>query len=214
MHCKKFITILLTLLMTLVCLAGPKQKDALSHVKFGKWRIVSLVPTGLRSMRVGVEMEAKNDTTAFMLQDVKMDFFRKGKPFVEGVCEEIVVPKGTSTVRLSGDFELADEVSLWSAVTSLKNADPSEFTVNVDLNVISSKGRKIAWSQNDISVGSLAGKKSDKKTDRKTDGEEVSMADTPASTTAKPAGKPASQNADQPKQTTKKKRPWWQFWKK
>ena len=195
--------------MALVCLAGPKQKGALSHIKFGKCRIVSLVPTGLRSVRVGVEMETKNDTTAFTLQDVKMDFFRKGTPFVEGVCEEVVVPKGTSTVRLSGDFELADEVTLWSAVTSLRNADPSEFSVNVDLNVIPDKGRKIAWSQKDISVATLVGKKTDKKT-----GGQVSTADTPASTAAKPAGKPASQKADQPKQTTKKKRPWWQFWKK
>ena len=165
MHCKRIITVLLALLMAISSLAGPKQKNALSHIKFGKCRIVSLVPTGLRSVRVGVEMETKNDTTAFTLQDVKMDFFRKGTPFVEGVCEEVVVPKGTSTVRLSGDFELADEVTLWSAVTSLRNADPSEFTVNVDLNVIPDKGRKIAWSQKDISVGSLAGKKTGKKTD-------------------------------------------------
>ena len=193
----------------LVCLAGPKQKSALSHIKFGKCRIVSLVPTGLRSVRVGVEMEAKNDTAAFKLQDVKMLIFRKGAPFVEGVCEEVTVPKGSSTVRLSGDFELAEEVTLWSAVTALRNSDLSEFTANVDLNVISEKGRKIAWSQKDIAVSSLSGKKTGKKADG-----QVSTVDTPASTAAKPAGKPAQQNADQPRQTTKKKRPWWQFWKK
>lgn len=203
--------------MALACLAGPKQKDALSHVKFGKCRIVSLVPTGLRSVRIGVEMETKNDTSAFTLQDVKMDIFRKGAPFVEGVCEEVIVPKGTSTVRLTGDFELAEEVTLWSAVTTLKNADPSDYTANVDLNVIPDKGRKVAWSQKDINIGSLASKKSDKKDDKKADKKadtQVSTADTPASTAAKPADKPASQKAAQPKQTTKKKRPWWQFWKR
>lgn len=213
MHCKRLITLLSALLIALVSLAGPKQKSALSHIKFGKCRVVSLVPTGLRSVRASLELEAKNDTSAFQLQDVKLTIFRKGEPFADGSCDGFSVPKGTSKVNLTGEFELCDNMSLWSAVTALRNPDLSEFTGDVDLTVVVDKGRKVAWSQKGISIGDLAGKSTDKKDDKKTDSR-VSTADTPASTSAKQAGEPVPQKPNQPKQTTKKKRPWWQFWKK
>ena len=206
MHCKKLISIFLTLLTVVTLSAGPKQKNALSHIKFGKFRIVSFVPTGLRTVRAGVEIETKNDTAAFQLQDLKLTIFRKGAPFVDGVCEEVTVPKGTSKVRVTGEFELCDDVSLWSAVTALRDPDYSEFTGNVDLTVVADKGRKVAYSQKDISLSSLGGKKADQKANAK-----VSTSD---GVTNSPA-KSAPSQTDRSKQTAKpKKRPWWQFWKK
>ena len=214
MRWKGLIITLFACMTVAAAAAGPKHRDALSHIKFGKCRIVSLVPTGLRSVRIGVELETKNDTLTFTLQDVKMDIFRKGASFVEGVCEEVTVPKGTSTIRLTGDFELAEEVTLWQAATVLRNADPSDFTANVDLNVLRDTGRKVAWSQKDINIGTLVGKKTDKKDDKKAD-TQVTPPDTPASTVTNPSDTPAPKKADQPKQTTKKKkRRWWQFWKR
>ena len=218
MHRKRLIITLLCLLATLTVLAGPKSKDALSHIKFGKCRIVSIVPTGLRSVRAGVEFETRNDTTAFLLQDVKLAIFRKGEPFAEGLCEEVSVPKGASKVRVTGEFELCDEVSLWSAVSALRNPDFSEFSGNVDLTVVSGKGRKYAYSEQNISMGSLGVRPTNRKADVKgesSDGktssgkEQVSEPDKRAETTAKPSEPPAAQ-----KQKKARKRPWWQFWKK
>lgn len=206
MHCKKLISLFLTLLTVFTLSAGPKQKNALSHIKFGKCKIVSFVPTGLRSVRAGIEIEAKNDTAAFQLQDVKLTVFRKGSPFVDGVCEEVTVPKGTSTLRLTGEFELCDDVSLWSAVSALRDPDLSEFTGNVDLTVVADKGRKVAYSQKNISLSSLSGRKVEQKADGK-----VSTGNGAAKSTASPA----PQKTERSKQTAKpQKRPWWQFWKK
>lgn len=207
---KRFIIILLAVFTALSAAAGPK--DAMKHIKFGKCRIVSLVPTGLRSVRAGVELETKNDTLAFQLQDVKLMIYRKGEPFVEGVCDEISVPKGPSKVRVTGDFELCDDVSVWSAATALRNADLSEFTGDVDLTVVNAKGRKVAYSQKDVSMGSITGQK---KTEKKAD-TQVATADTGSKSSATTtSAKPSTQKAEQPKPTKKtKKRPWWQFWKK
>ena len=212
MH-KKLIIVLLALLTALAAVAGPKQKTALQHIKFGKCRIVSLVPTGLRSVRAGVEFETKNDTSAFLLQDVKLTIFRKGEPFVDGLCNEISVPKGSSKVRVTGDFELCDGVSTWSAVMALRTPDLSEFSGDVDLTVVGDKGRKIAYSQKDISIGTFGGQTAGKKADT-----QVASADG----AAKSGNGQVSSSADkqtpkaaQPKQSKNtKKRPWWQFWKK
>ena len=206
---KRLIIILLALFAALSAVAGPK--DAMKHIKFGKCRIVSLVPTGLRSVRAGVELETKNDTSAFQLQDVKLMIYRKGEPFVEGICDEISVPKGSSKVRVMGDFELCDDVSVWSAATALRNAGFSEFTGDVDLTVVNAKGRKVAYSQKDVSMGTLTGQK---KTDKKTD-TQVASAETGTKASVTTSAKPSTQKAEQPKQTKKTKiRPWWQFWKK
>ena len=202
--------------------AVPEPKDVLSHIKFGKCRIVSIVPTGLRSVRAGVELEARNDTSAFTLQDVRLALFRKGEPFAEGVCEEVSVPKGASKVRVTGDFELCDEVSLWTAVSTLRNADLSEFTGNVDLTVVSGKGRKYAYSEKNLSMGSLGVPTTDRKAEGKADAkvassegkvpsgkEQVTVPDKRVEPTPKQADQPAAA-----KQKKARKRPWWQFWKK
>lgn len=206
---------IVTLLLTVIAVAAPQSRRPakLEHIKFGKCRIVSMTPTGLRSVRAGVEMETRNDTSAFVLEDVKLTIFRKGKPFVEGFCGEIKVPKGSSTVRATGEFELCDDVSLLSAVKVLSDPDMSEFTGDVDMTVVNAKGRKVAYSQQGVSMGSFSGKP--KVESRKT---ETAQADvrteqkdvkTGEKASPKDSGKTA---ADKTKKT--RKRPWWQFWKK
>ena len=168
---------------------------------------MSFVPTGLRSARASVELEAKNDTSAFTLQDVKLLVYWKGSPFVEGICDEVTVPKGTSKVQLTGEFDLCDDVSVWSAVTALKNPDLSEFTGDIDMTVVSDKGRKIAWSQQGLSLG---GKPADKKTEP-----QVASTNGKDAPSVKPSASSPAQKADGSKPSSKpKKRPRWQFWKR
>lgn len=207
MNCRRLIITLLAMLTALAALAGPKQKNALQHIKFGKCRIVSFVPTGLRSVRASVELEAKNDTLAFTLQDVKLLVYRKGQPFVEGVCDEVTVPKGSSKVLVAGEFELCDDVSVWSAVTALRNPDLSEFTGDVDLTIVADRGRKIAWSQQGLSLG---GKPAEKKSDV-----QVASADGKDAPSVQPSAPSATPKADNSRPSAKpRKRPWWQFWKR
>ena len=213
MRWKAFI---LTLLLAVVAAAAPQSKRPakLDHIKFGKCRIVSLTPTGLRSVRAGVELEARNDTSAFVLEDVKLTVFRKGKPFVEGVCGEIHVPKGKSTVRATGEFELCEDVSIITAVKVLSNPDMSEFTGDVDMTVVNSKGRRIAYSQTGVSMGSFGSTKP-KDEERKTETSQTTAqtkqkdVQTAEKTTSKDSGKAPAEKSKKPK-----KRPWWQFWKK
>jgi len=206
---------IVTLLLTVIAVAAPQPRRPakLEHIKFGKCRIVSMTPTGLRSVRAGVEMETRNDTSAFVLEDVKLTIFRKGKPFVEGVCGEIKVPKGSSTVRATGEFELCDDVSLLSAVKVLSNPDMSEFTGDVDMTVVNAKGRRIAYSQQGVSMGSFSSKSKtgDKKTE--TAQADVQTTQKDVKTGEKSSPKETGKAATDKTQKTKK-RPWWQFWKK
>ncbi len=205
-----------TLLLTVVALAAPQSKRPakLEHIKFGKCRIVSMTPIGLRSVRAGVEMEARNDTSAFVLEDVKLTIYRKGKPFVEGFCGEIKVPKGSSTVRATGEFELCDDVSVLTAVKVLSNPDMSEFTGDVDMTVVNAKGRRIAYSQTGVSMGSFSGgkpKDGERKNGTVQTGTQTAQKDvkTGEKPTSKDSGKAPAEKSRKPK-----KRPWWQFWKK
>lgn len=201
--------------------AGPDTKDALGHLKFGKCRIVSFIPTSMRSAKAGLELETRNDTSAFRLQDVKITVYRSGQPFVEGVCGEVSVPKGTSKVRVSGEFDLCDEVSAWSALMAIRDSDLSDFTGDLSMTVVSQKGRKIAYSQKNLSMDSFGGRLTDRKTSEtvasvdgnaKTGVEEISVPETGTKPSLKTADKPSSQKANKTKKT--RKRRWWQFWKK
>lgn len=204
----RFKVFILTLFLTVVAMAAPQTKRTakLEHIKFGKCRIVSMVPKGMRSVRAEVELEARNDTSAFVLEDVKLLIFRKGEPFVEGFCGEINVPKGTSKVRASGNFELCDDVSVIEAVKVLSNPDMSEFTGNVDMTVVNAKGRRIAYSQQGLSIGSGGAKPKagQQKPETVQKGTQTARKDV-----AKDAGKASSAPAKKAK-----KRPWWQFWKR
>ena len=213
MRWKEFI---ITLFLAVIAVAAPQSKRPakLDHIKFGKCRIVSMTPTGLRSVRAGIEMEARNDTSAFVLEDVKLTVYRKGKPFVEGFCGEINVPKGKSTVRATGEFELCDDVSVITAVKVLSNPDMSEFTGDVDMTVVNAKGRRIAYSQTGVSIGSFNDgkpKAGDQKTTTVQTGSQTAQKDvkTEEKPASKDSGKAASEKSRKPK-----KRPWWQFWKK
>ena len=196
----RFKVFILTLFLTVLAVAAPQARRAakLEHIKFGKCRIVSMTPKGLRSVRAEVELEAKNDTAAFVLEDVKLLIFRKGEPFVEGFCGEIKVPRGSSKVHASGDFELCDDVSVIEALKVLNNPDMSEFSGNVDMTVVNAKGRRIAYSQQGLSMGSGGAKP--KTVQPKTE----------------PAQKEVQADRKEVKEPSKKpkKRPWWQFWKR
>ena len=206
---------ILTLFLAVVAVAAPQAKRSakLDHIKFGKCRIVSMVPKGLRSVRAEVELEARNDTSAFMLEDVKLLIFRKGEPFVEGVCGDITVPKGTSKVRASGDFELCEDVSVIEAVKVLSNPDMSEFTGNVDMTVVNSKGRRIAYSQQGLSMGSGGGKPKVDEQKKETAQKGVQAAQKDVKESAKASTKDTGKASAQKAKKTKK-RPWWQFWKR
>ena len=61
MRLKVFI---LTLFLTVVAMAAPQTKRTakLEHIKFGKCRIVSMVPKGMRSVRViGLPVQPERD---------------------------------------------------------------------------------------------------------------------------------------------------------
>jgi hypothetical protein len=70
----RFKVFILTLFLTVLAVAAPQARRAakLEHIRFGKCRIISMTPKGLRSVRAEVELEAKNDTAAFVLEDVKL----------------------------------------------------------------------------------------------------------------------------------------------
>ena len=56
----RFKVFILTLFLTVLAVAAPQARRAakLEHIRFGKCRIISMTPKGLRSVRAEVELEA------------------------------------------------------------------------------------------------------------------------------------------------------------
>lgn len=206
---------LLLAFLPAVVLAAPGKKLPVEQIRFGKYRIVSVVPTGFRSVRANIEMEVRNDTSDFLLQDVALTVFRKGNPFLEGACEDIRVTRGVSKVSAVGEFELCQDVGLWSALKALRDLDMGEYSSDIQLTVVSGKGKKYAYAQQGVSMASLG--QAPKKAVKESPGnkEVPQKVETPEKTekpkeTIQP-DKP-SKKADQPAKKTRRWR--WRFWKK
>ena len=218
MRSKLYLFLLLAFLPA-VALAAPGKKLPVEQLRFGKYRIVSVVPTGFRSVRANIEMEVRNDTSDFLLQDVALTVFRKGNPFLEGACGEIRVSKGVSRVSAVGEFELCPDVGLWSALKALRDLDMGEYSGDIQLTVVSEKGKRYAYAQQGVSMASLgqSPEKAVKEVPRKKE-EVPQTVDAPGKTevpreTVRPdSPEKKEKKADPPAKKTRRWR--WRFWKK
>lgn len=155
------LTLLLAILVTL--LGGQPAKAQLSRLHFRNYRITSIVPSSFRSVRGSVEVTLTNDTTAFTMSDIHGLVYRNGKPFVQGVCNDTHVARGTVTVRPAGTVQLCDSVSVWTVLRCMVNFDPDEYTGDLSMNIRDAKGHTRTYAKQGLPVGQLLNNKLKKK---------------------------------------------------
>ena len=135
----------------------------LSRLHFRNYRITSIVPSGFRSVRGAVEVTLTNDTTAFTMTNIQGIVYRNGRPFVEGVCNDTYVPRGTITVRPTGSVRICDSVSLWTVLRCMVDFDPDEYTGDLSMLITDAKGNQRTYAKEGVPVGKLLNNKLKKK---------------------------------------------------
>ena len=155
------LTLLLAMLVTL--LGGQPARAQLSRLHFRNYRITSIVPSSFRSVRGSVEVTLTNDTTAFTMSDIQGLVYRNGKPFVQGVCNDTHVGRGTVTVRPTGTVRLCDSVSLWTVLRCMVDFNPDEYSGDISMLITDTKGNQRTYAKESVPVGKLLNNKLKKK---------------------------------------------------
>ena len=146
---------LLLALVAILALSVPSAQAQLSRLKFGKYRITSIVPSSFRSVRGSVEVTVTNDTTSFLMKDITGIIYRNGEPFVEGVCSDVRVVKGTSTVEPVGTVRICEGVSVWSVLRCMVDLNIEEFTGDLSMTLIDAKGHTRPLKKEGVSVAEV-----------------------------------------------------------
>ncbi len=134
--------------------AAPAQAQ-LSKLHFGKYKIAAIRPQGFTSASGAIEVEVANDSTAFDMRNISGVIYRNGKPFVQGVCEDMHVESGSSVVRAEGMVSLCPGVSLWSLLGLLFSFDINEFTGDIEMDIQNAKGKVEHYEKKGFSVAAL-----------------------------------------------------------
>ena len=146
--------LLLVLLAALVLVSTPAQAQ-LSRLKFGKYKITSVVPASFRSVKGSAEVAVTNDTTSFLMKDISGVIYRNGEPFVKGTSSDIRVLHGASVISATGHVSLCDGVSVWNVIRCMVDFNPEEFTGNLTMTVIDAKGNRRLVKKEGLSVAEV-----------------------------------------------------------
>ncbi len=138
------------LLMMLFC--APPARAQLSRIRFHSYKITSVVPSTVNSIRGAVEFVLTNDTTSFTMSDIHGIIYRNGKPFVHGFCNDTHVRQGEVTVRPAGTVQLCDSVSLWDVFRNLSDLQLDEYTGDLEMIITDAKGKSRTYSKKGIPV--------------------------------------------------------------
>ena len=141
-------------LLFLVATASPAQAQ-LSKLHFGKYKIAAIHPQGFTSASGAIEIAVTNDSTAFDMKNISGVIYRNGQPFVQGVCQDLHVDEGTSTVRAEGMVSLCSGVSVWALLGLLFSFDINEFTGDIKMTILNAKGKEEAYEKKGFSIAAL-----------------------------------------------------------
>ena len=134
--------------------AAPAQAQ-LSKLHFGKYKIAAIRPQGFTSASGAIEVEVTNDSTAFDMRNIAGIVYRNGKPFVQGVCQDLHVKPGASLVRAEGMVSLCPGVSVWTLLGLLFSFDINEFTGDIEMDIQNAKGEIERYEKKGFSIAAL-----------------------------------------------------------
>lgn len=148
---KRFILTALTVIMT-VCLAGcGKIKD----ISITSCDIVSISPSGLRSLNGVFLVGIHNPVFKFAVSDIQGTVYHKGTAIIDFTANGFEVQKKSDDKhRISGIAELRPEISLLSALALLKDLNADSYTVDVSARV-KAEGIKMTISRKGMPLSSF-----------------------------------------------------------
>ena len=125
--------LILALVLITSCFIAEAQYFTGFSIK--SYRISSVWPTSFRSLRGSVTASIGNTGDTRKMSGITAKVYRNGKPFAQGVCEDVTFYKGTSTYTLNGEVKLSDGVSTWDAIAAALSFRVSEYTIDFTVNI-------------------------------------------------------------------------------
>ena len=151
MNGRKIILILVAVVLV-VCSAAPKRNPVAGLWVTG-YSIQSIRPSSTRSLTGTVTVTVRNSGIGRSLTNVSATLYRGGTMVARGKCSDMQFPAGTTDVRVNGQVQLCEGVSIWRAMKDAISFKPSEYTADVVCSVVDANGRAETFVRRGIPVG-------------------------------------------------------------
>ena len=149
---KIYVALLSAMMLVLISLPAQAQ---LSNLHFGGYSITSIRPHSFSSVGGSVKVTVRNDTTAFVMQDINGKIYKLGTPMVQGHAADVSVPRGLSEVSVSGEASLCEGVGIWTILRCLIGFNINDYTADVSMTVIDEEGHTRIFVEEGMSVAAI-----------------------------------------------------------
>lgn len=152
---KRFLAIVLAVLMSV----GTMDAVSLRKIKIVDYSVKSIRPQGLRAINGVIEFKFVNSGRRDVdVREVKGTLYTSdNKVFAIGVCENVLIAKGASTVPVTGVATLGDGVSILELLKRL-NFDPKDYTVDISISTANRRGKISRFEKKKIPLTAILGK--------------------------------------------------------
>ena len=149
---KRIIVIVVVAVMGLV--AEPARAQ-LSNLHFGGYSITSIRPQSFSAVSGSGHVTVTNDTTAFVMQNIKGIVYKLGTPMVQGRAGDVFVPRGKSDVSVNGEASLCEGISIWTILGCLWGFNINDYTADISMTVVDEKGNTRHFAENGMSIAAI-----------------------------------------------------------
>ena len=139
-------------LALVLCAAAPKR-NPVSGLWVTGYSIHSILPSSLRSLSGTVTVTVRNSGVGRSLTNVSATLYQKGTMVARGKCTDMTFPAGTTDVRVSGEVQLCEGISLFRAMKDALSFHPSDYTADIVCSVKGEDGRAETFVRKGIPVG-------------------------------------------------------------
>ena len=135
----KHLTALAAAATMMLAVSAPAHAQ-LGDLKFGSYKVTSVVPTSFTSLDGTVAISVTNPVSKINITGISGVVYKGDVPFLIGSADDVVIPSGTTELSVTGHAALESVSSLFALVRN-PTIDPAAYTIDVKAD-IRIRGRK------------------------------------------------------------------------
>lgn len=146
---------LLLVVSILAAVATTGLSVHLSDLHFGSYKITGIYPKSFRSVDGSASIACTNSGKTFKMSNIYGMVYKNGRAFVRGYAQPLTVPAGSSSLNISGNAALCDEITLWDVLACIA-FKAEEYTVDVSMTISTDNGQSFhEYSRKGMSVAAI-----------------------------------------------------------
>ena len=127
----------------------------LSDLHFGSYKITGIHPKSLRSVDGSASVTCTNSGRTFTMSNIFGTVYKNGRAFVRGYAQPVSVPVGSSSVNISGNATLCEDITLWDVLACIAFR-AEDYTVDVSMTITTDGGKSsFDYSRQGMSVADI-----------------------------------------------------------